>query len=803
MMCKKNPIVLLLGLFLLLSEVSLAQEATLFGTVKSKKDIAIEGLSVEYKNTGAISDPEGKYIINLPANKELSIVFSHLSFQNQIHKITLKEGEKRNLDLLFDAEVTIISEVELVDDALRDQNITTIDKKNLDVITGPTGGVEGLITTLGGVSSKNEMSSQYSVRGGNYDENLVYVNGFEIYRPFLVRSGEQEGLSFINSDMVENISFSAGGFDARYGDKLSSVLDIKYKDPKAWKSHLTLSFMGVNATVEGINKSKRWSHVTSYRQKTNQFLLNSLDTKSNYKPSFKDFQTLNTYHFNSQMKLSFLAHYSLNAYHSVPESRHSDFGTIDKPLRLYIDFDGQEKDAYESGMGAARFDYQIHDSLQMSLSASLFQTVEEEFYDVEGQYWLGQLDNSLGSDNFGEVVANRGVGGYFRHARNELFARVCNAEYRGKWYRNHMTLDWGAKYQHELIDDRLKEWQLIDSSGFSMPQGLDDELELFEFVQAENELSSSRLSSFVQQSGHLELDSAKLTYSLGFRAQYRSMNGELFVSPRAGLSYRPNWKKDMLFRVAVGSYNQSPFYRELRDEKGLLFTDLKSQKSTHFVLSADYNFQSWDRPFKFVGEIYYKDLKDLIPYEIDNLRIRYLPELTATGYTTGIDLRVNGEFVPGMESWASMSVMKSEEDIKDDGHGFIPRPTDQRFAFSMFFQDYLPRNPSYKMNLKLHYSSGLPVGAVNFERYEQTIRIPAYRRVDIGFTKVIKEGGEGSKSNCFKHFDSVWLSAEVFNLLGIRNTISYLWVTDVVQNQYAVPNYLTSRLFNLKLQAKF
>ena len=803
MMCKKNPIVVLLGLFLLLSEVSLAQEATLFGIVKSKKDIAIEGLSVEYKNTGAISDSEGKYIINLPANKELSIVFSHLSFQNQIHKITLKEGEKRNLDLLFDAEVTIISEVELVDDALRDQNITTIDKKNLDVITGPTGGVEGLITTLGGVSTKNEMSSQYSVRGGNYDENLVYVNGFEIYRPFLVRSGEQEGLSFINSDMVENISFSAGGFDARYGDKLSSVLDIKYKDPKAWKSHLTFSFMGVNATVEGINKSKRWSHVTSYRQKTNQFLLNSLDTKSNYKPSFKDFQTLNTYHFNSQMKLSFLAHYSSNAYHSVPESRQSDFGTIDKPLRLHIYFDGQEKDAYESGMGAARFDYQIHDSLQMSLSASLFQTVEEEFYDVEAQYWLGQLDNSLGSDNFGEVVANRGVGGYFRHARNELFARVYNVEYRGKWYRNYTTLDWGAKYQHELIDDRLKEWQLIDSSGFSMPQGLDSLLELFEFVQAENELSSGRLSSFVQQSGRLELDRAKLTYSLGFRAQYRSMNGELFVSPRAGLSCRPNWEKDLLFRVAVGSYNQSPFYRELRDKKGGLFTDLKSQKSTHFVLSADYNFLSWNRPFKFVGEVYYKALKDLIPYEIDNLRIRYLPELTATGYTTGIDLRVNGEFVPGVESWASMSVMKSEEDIKDDGHGFIPRPTDQRFAFSMFFQDYLPRNPSYKMNLKLHYSSGLPVGAVNSERYEQTIRIPAYRRVDIGFTKVIKEGGEGSKSKCFKHFDSVWLSAEVFNLLGIRNTISYLWVTDVVQNQYAVPNYLTSRLFNLKLQAKF
>ena len=803
MMCKKNPLLYLLGIFLFVFQVSSAQEATLFGTVKSKKEIAIEGLSLEYKKIGAISDDGGKYLINLPANKELTIVFSHLAFQNQVHKITLKEGEKRNLDLLFDAEVRVISEVELVDDALREQNITAIDKKNLDLITGLTGGVEGLISTLAGVSTKNEMSSQYSVRGGNYDENLVYVNGFEIYRPFLVRSGEQEGLSFINSDMVENISFSAGGFDARYGDKLSSVLDIKYKDPKTWKSHLTLSFMGVNATVEGINKSKRWSNLTSYRRKTNQFLLNSLDTESNYMPSFNDFQTLHTYHFNPQMKISLLAHYSSNTYHSVPESRQSDFGTIDKPLRLNIYFDGQEKDAYESGMGAVRFDYQIHDSLQMSLSASLFQTLEEEFYDVEAQYWLGQLDNSLGSDNFGEVVANRGVGGYLRHARNELFARVYNAQYRGKWYRNNTTLSWGAKYQHELIDDRLKEWQLIDSSGFSMPQGLDSLLEMFEFVQAENELASNRFSSYVQQSGRMEIDSAMFTYTLGFRAQYWSMNGELFVSPRVGLSYQPNWKKDILFRAAIGSYNQSPFYRELRDEKGILYTDLKSQKSTHFVFSADYNFLSWSRPFKFVGEIYYKALKDLIPYEIDNLRIRYLPELKATGYTTGIDMRVNGEFVPGVESWASMSLMKSEEDIEGDGHGFIPRPTDQRFAFSLFFQDYLPRNPSYKMNLKMHYSSGLPIGAVNSERHEQAIRIPAYRRVDIGFTKVIKEGEKGSKSKYLKHFDSVWLSAEVFNLLGIRNTISYLWVTDVVQNQYAVPNYLTSRLLNLKLQAKF
>ncbi len=793
---------LILG-FLSMSSLVYAQKSTLHGVLKSNDGVVVEGVSVAYKTTGTISDTNGEYSITLPANEKLSIVFSHLSFNTQVHEIILDEGEKRNLDLIFTPDLNIISEVDLVEDALREQNITRIDKKNLQSIAGPTGGVEGLVATLGGVSSKNEMSSQYSVRGGNYDENLVYVNGFEIYKPFLVRSGEQEGLSFINSDMVENINFSAGGFNATYGDKLSSVLDITYKDPKSWKSHLTLSFMGVNATIEGVNKSKRWSHVTSYRQKSNQFLLSSLDTRSTYKPKFSDFQTLNTYHINSQMKLSLLAHYASNEYHSIPDSRESDFGTIDRPLRLYIYFDGQEKDIYHSGMGAARFDYQIHDSLQMSLSASLFQTREQEFYDVEGQYWLGQLDNSLGSENFGQVVSNRGVGGYFRHARNELFARVFNFEYRGKQFKNGTTTDWGVKYQNELIDDLLKEWQLIDSSGFSVPQHSDSLLELFEFVQAKHLLNTHKWSAYLQKNGTINFDHTKLTYTFGIRTLYRSMNKESFISPRLGLSYRPNWEKDVLLKVALGSYNQAPFYRELRDKNGVLYKDLKSQKSFQYVFSTDYIFKAWSRPFKLVGELYYKSLSNIIPYEIDNLRIRYLPEKMAKGYTMGIDLRVNGEFVPGVESWASMSLMKSQEDILGDGYGFIPRPNDQRFSFSMFFQDYLPRNPSYKMNLKLHYSSGLPVGALNSERHEQTFRIPSYKRLDIGFTKVIKEKGSESNSKYLKNFESVWLSAEIFNLLGIRNTISYLWVSDVVQNQYAVPNYLTSRLLNIKLQAKF
>ena len=789
--------------FLFVSQLLLGQSVRIFGFVSNQNHEVVEGVSIEHKRNGTITDAKGYYSITIPSGKKSSLVFTHLSYENQVINFPSSLNNEHRFDITLKKEITQISEVELIDEVLRNQNVTTLDKKNINVITGPTGGVEGLISTLAGVSTKNEMSSQYSVRGGNFDENLVYVNGFEIYRPFLVRGGEQEGLSFVNSDMVENITFSSGGFDAKYGDKLSSVLDIQYKDPKEWRSHLTLSFLGVNATVEGVSKSKRWSHITSYRQKTNQFLLNSLDTESNYLPRFRDFQSLNIFHFNSSIKLSLLAHYSSNTYQSNPQTRQSDFGTVDKPLRLNIYFDGQEKDAYESGMGAARFDYQIHDSLKMSLSASIFQTLEEEYYDVEAQYFLGSLDNSLSSDNFGEVVDNRGVGGYLRHARNDLFAQVYNAQYRGKFYKNKSNLEWGVKYQHELIDDRLKEWQLIDSSGFSTPQGLDTLLELFEFVQAENELNSSRYSAFVQQVGYFHAYNARFTYSLGLRSLYWTLNDEFFLSPRASLSYLPNWKRDVLFRASIGSYNQSPFYRELRNKKGVLFPDLNAQKSTHFVLSSDYNFQSWDRPFKFVGELYYKRLTDIIPYEIENLRIRYLPELSASGYTVGVDLRVNGEFVPGVESWASMSLLSSREDIENDGHGYIPRPTDQRFGFSMFFQDYLPNRPSYKMNLKLHYSSGLPTGALNSERHEQLFRIPSYKRVDIGFSKIIKQDGIGSKSNYLKHFDSLILSLEIFNLLGIRNTISYLWVTDVVQNQYAVPNYLTSRLLNVKIQAKF
>lgn len=780
-----------------------AQETSIFGVVTDQKGHAIEGLSIEHKNKGTISDFNGNYHIIIPRQKEVLVVYSHLGFKNQIHKLNIGQADSLEFNLIFEPQVNVMPEVELVDEALRNQNITTIDAKNLNIVTGPLGGVEGLISTLSGVSTKNEMSSQYSVRGGNFDENLVYVNGFEIYRPFLVRSGEQEGLSFINSDMVQDISFSAGGFASRYGDKLSSVLNIKYKDPKSWKNHLTLSFLGLSATVEGISRSKRLSHVTSFRQKTNQFLLNSLDTESSYRPNFNDFQSLNTYHINSQLTLSILAHYSSNTYQSIPQSRQSDFGTIDQPLRLNIYFDGQEKDAYQNGMGAVRIDYQHHDSLKMSLASSLFQTREEEYFDVEAQYFLGQLDNSLSSDNFGEIVANRGIGGFFRHARNDLFAQVFNLQYRSKWARTHSILEWGAKYQSEEINDQLKEWQLIDSSGFSMPQGLDTILEIFEFVEANNSLTSHRLTSYIQQNGKINLAQIKFKYNIGLRTHYWSMNNEFFISPRVGLSFFPAWKKDVLIKFSIGSYNQSPFYRELRDKEGNLFTNLKSQKSVHFVATADYNFSSWGRPFKFVTALYYKSLKDIIPYEIDNLRIRYLPEQSANGFTTGLDIRVNGEFVPGVESWASFSLMKSQEDIAGDGYGFIPRPTDQRLSFSLFFQDYLPKSPSYKMNLKLHYSTGLPVGAINSERFEQIIRIPAYRRVDIGFTKVIKQGDQGSKWKYFKNFDSVWLSAEVFNLLGIRNTVSYLWVSDVVQNQYAVPNYLTSRLLNLKLQMKF
>jgi hypothetical protein len=539
-----------------------------------------------------------------------------------------------------------------------------------------------------------------------------------------------------------------------------------------------------------------------------------MDTKADYTPAFYDLQTFVNYELSTDWQISFLGNISKNQYTMVPKNRDTDFGTINEALKLRIYFEGQEVDKYETYFGALSTSYQPNTQLQLQFTTSAFQTFEQENFDILGEYWLYQLENNLGSDEFGDIAFDRGVGKYINHARNSLSARVINFSHRGNYNQDALKVDWGFRMQKEDIEDKISEWNLIDSAFFNFPHPADSiglpsnpnqQIVMSELLKTQINLSSYRNSGYMQVSK----DIGNLTINAGTRGSYWTYNEELLLSPRASLAYAPIWKKDVVFRAATGIYYQSPFYRELRTPKGTLNRNIKAQKSTHYVLAADYLFYKWGRPFKWITEVYYKDLENLIPYKVDNVRIQYLANDLSNGYATGIDIKVNGEFVSGVESWASLSVMKTAEDIvgdtKTDANGntievgYIPRPTDQRVNFSMFFQDYIPNKPNYKMHLNLVYGTGLPFGPPDGEKHQDVLRIPDYRRVDIGFSAVLKSENKQSKIKWLKPFKSIWISAEVFNLLDINNTVSYLWVADVSGREYAVPNYLTARQLNAKL----
>jgi hypothetical protein len=808
----------LILLFITFCFPSFSQEkAKITGKITDEKNIPLEYVTVgifDLENPiGNSTDKNGRFSLMIPSEKDLILSVSFTGFEPQKIKINLKSGENKEISIRLKEIATELPEFVIRDRAIRSTNFNRLNPKNVTQIPSVSGGVESLIKTLPGVSSNNELSSQYNVRGGNFDENLVYVNDIEIYRPFLVRSGQQEGLSFINSDMVSSILFSAGGFDARYGDKMSSVLDIKYKKPTKFAGSAAASLLGASLHLEGTSDNYRFTYLIGARQKSNQYLLNSMQTKGEYRPSFTDLQSLFTYDLTDKFEISFLGNYSRNIYNVVPENRETDFGTINEALRLKIYFEGQELDKFETYFGALSLKYQPKENISIKNTISIFQSFEDETFDIQGEYWLYQLEADFGKDEFGQEAFNRGIGKYIDHARNYLNSKVINLDHRGSIAKKNHYLQWGAKYQREEITDKLNEWKLVDSSDFSLPNYPDSIgspnpphyfPELQNVFKAKNELYSNRISGFIQDSWTIDGDSNRLMLTAGVRFSYWDFNNELLVSPRATISYKPNWEKDIMLRFSTGIYYQSPFYREIRNQKGELNENIKSQQSIHFVAGMDWNVMIWKRQFKFVSEIYYKYLDNLIPYNIDNVRIRYEAKNMATGYAAGIDFRLNGEFVKGIESWASLSIMKTEEDIDNDNHGFIPRPTDQRVTFSLFFQDYLPKNPNIKMHLNLVFGTSLPFGPPNSERYKQIYRMPSYRRVDIGSSFLIKGAKKIlSPKNIFRKFETIWLSAEVFNLLQISNTISYIWVSDVNNHQYAVPNYLTPRQLNLKLVANF
>ncbi len=794
------------------------QRASIYGYVKDDKgkNMPLVSVSVEGSSLGTKSDENGFYELTLPSDSDLSIAYIYIGYQTVHRKIRLKPGERLRIDEQIKQGSVNIREAVVQSDEERRSSISKIDPKLISNLPSASGSFEAILKTLPGVSSNNELSSQYNVRGGNFDENLVYVNDIEIYRPFLVRSGQQEGLSFINSDMVSGVRFSAGGFDAKYGDKLSSVLDINYKKPRDFGGSVSAGLLGGSVSLEGTNKNRRASYLLGVRQKSSRYVLNSLDTQGDYLPSFTDIQAYITYDINTDWEIAFLGNYSRNKFSLVPESRETTFGTFNEVLRLSIFFEGQEIDQYESSLAAVSTSYRPNDKLSLKFITSAYNSYEQETFDIAAQYIFDEIESDFGKETFGQVKANRGVGSYMNHARNFLDARIVNIEHKGSYQFQKNFYQWGLKVQNEQINDKLSEWNLIDSAGHSLPND-PDRILMQDLVKAKINLNTNRYSGFVQNTFAFA-DSNQVNLTVGIRASYWDYNNELNVSPRATLSTKPNWERDVIFRASFGYYYQAPFYRELRSFDGKLNPNPQSQRSIHYVLASDYNFRAFGgRKFKFISELYYKQMKNIIPYEIDNVRIRYYANSKADAYTVGADFKINGEFVRDLESWFSLSILQTREDIIGDFYflkdqsgmdsakiepGYIPRPTDQRVNFSIFFQDNLTKDPSFKVHLNALFGSSLPFGPPDFNRYKDTLRMPPYWRVDIGFSKefIGTRIGGTKKLGPLK---SLMIYAEVFNLFKRSNTISYLWITDVRNAQYAVPNYLTSRQLNLRLVARF
>lgn len=759
------------------------------------------------------ADRDGKYTIELDAG-EYWLESRSVGHRPDSIRIAVEAGETYIVNFRLKRDDELLRGVDVVDEQSRNDTKTELDVKSLEFQTGPQQGVEGLIKTLPGVVSNTELSSQYSVRGGNFDENLVYVNGIEVYRPFLARSGQQEGLSFINPYMVGNIEFSAGGFEASYGDKMSSVLDITYRQPDTFRLQTEASLMGGALTIDGVSKNNKFKAMVGGRYRTNQLLVGSLDTDADFRPEYFDIQTFMSYEINEEWTLNALGSYAANLYEVIPSTRQTDFGSFQEALRLTVFFDGMESYTYETVFGALNATQKVSDRMELQYTVSAYQSVEQEYFDVIGAYRLGELELNLGSDDFGQVVQERGVGEFQNYARNTLDAIFFNLEHRGRYFFDNSTLSWGLKYQRDDIVDRYKEWERIDSAGYNVPHNPSislpgttpvvpwEDIQLFEHFDSRASVQSHRVMAFIQDSRSWRLDSngSRLALAAGVRTHYWSFNNQMTLSPRATVSYNPVSKLDAVWRLSVGWYHQPPIYREMRNLSGGINPEIRAQESIHFVLGNDLKLKIWDRPFRLVTEAYYKQLNDLIPYELDNVRIRYSAVNNATGFATGIDARINGEFVPGIDSWASLGIMTVQENIQGDGAGYIPRPTDRRVNFGLYFQDYLPGDPTFRMSLSLFYGTGFPFGPPQSPRSEQTLRIPDYRRVDIGFLKVFKERGKEAKWKFLNEFETVWVGVEVFNILEIRNTVSYLWVRDIsTARQYAVPNYLTNRLLNIKL----
>ena len=796
-------------LFLICFQSILAQEAiTISGYVMDDQSHALELVNVsEFNGTKkTLTDKNGYYSIQLPLKDTVILKFTCLSYQKATRIIPV---EMRNLrvNVVLSNSSKTLNEITIKGQQRQTNTLETVDASKIRMLPDASGGnIEALLVTFAGVSSNNELSSQYSVRGGNYDENLVYVNGIEVYRPLLIRAGQQEGLSFVNPEMVEDIKFSAGGFDARYGDKMSSVLDIQYKKPKHFEAVASMSLLGANLYVGQSSKDGKFTQIHGLRYKTNAYLLGTLDTKGEYNPSFLDYQTYLTYKLTPSLELSFLGNFSQNSYQFIPKDRETQYGTYNQRLNLSVYFDGQEKDLFQTAFGALTLTKKMDNNIKLSLQSSAFQTKENENYDITGQYWLSEtpIGNNKTDATNSKLL---GIGTYHEHARNYLTANVFNISHLGSWKIDQHEMQWGLGYQRERINDDLHEWEMRDSAGYSLPYS-STRINTVYSLRSSVHMESNRYTGYLMDTWRFRKQSGLFIITGGLRGNYWDYNHEMLTSPRASIAFLPSWEKNFTFRFATGIYYQAPFYKELRDtitKNGHTTVELnkniKAQKSIQYIGGMDYYFVGLDRPFKFTAEVYYKDISNLIPYLVDNVRIVYAGKNMGDGFMTGLDMKLFGEFVPGADSWISFSLMKNHETINGVT---VPSPNEQRYNFSMFFQDYFPNNPKFKMNLKLVWADGLPFGAPNSGWSSTTLRMPAYRRVDIGMSRILV-GGEDKimKSNALKYFKNIWVGVDCFNLLNILNVNSYYWITDISNTQWAVPNYLTGRQLNFRLTAEF
>lgn len=786
---------LYITLLMLLCVISIkAQTFTLQGKVTDSNMSPVELATVSVIEQGkmTMTNLKGEFSIQLRSADSVVVRFSMVGYKTKTRVLRRPRGKQTLLIQLYDDnQLAGITVTEKKRQTGSTQQLETKDIKNTPSVTGNA--VEELIQSQAGVSTHSELSSQYNVRGGSFDENSVYINNVEIYRPFLVRSGQQEGLSIINPDMVESIGFSTGGFEARYGDKMSSVLDIKYKKPKKFEANVAANLLGASAFVGFSTKKFSWSN--GIRYKTNKYLLGSLDTKGEYQPNFLDYQTYLTYEPTKNWSIEVIGDISENHYNFYPEDRETKFGTMENVKSFKVFFDGQEKDVFRTYFGSLSISRKFGEKTKLSLIASAFHTNEQERYDIQGQYWLTQTETS----------ENLGVGTYMEHARNYLKATVKSIKFALEHKTKKHDIQAGLTYRIENITEDSKEYEMRDSSGYSIPHTGED-LYMIYSLKAKNTLDANRLETYIQDTWRFSSKGEHTFFTLnyGIRFSHWNFNKESIISPRISLGIVPAFNHDVTMRFATGIYYQAPFCKELRDTttiNGITYATLnnkiKSQRSIHFIAGFDYRFKMKDRPYKFTAEAYYKALSNLVPYTVDNVKIVYDASQQCSGHAMGLDLKLYGEFVPGTDSWVSLSLMNTRININGKS---IPLPTDQRYSLNLFFTDYFPGTDRWRMSLKLAFADGLPFGAPHRQLDEQPFRAPAYKRADIGMSYRLLNNEKGDRKSIFKN---IWLGIDCLNLLGINNVNSYYWITDVTNQQYAVPNYLTGRQINIKASFEF